>query len=134
MDRAAHHVGCKAGAFFIGEEGHCQGASGLDAGVIEGFNDLQPGQNAQAAVIDPAGTHGIDMRTDHDRRAVFEAGADAGYIADAVDREFQAKVAHPAGDQVASLAILGAQGQPAATAPFQRANCSQRFETAQQAS
>src|SRR5262245_39946620 len=57
------------------------------------------------------------MRTGHHRWSVFTAAAKTEDVADHVDRDGQAQVAHPRHDEVARLPVLVSQRQPrAATA------------------
>ena len=102
---AAEHVGLEARALLVGEEGDRQRPPGDDAGLVERLDDLEPGENAERAVVAPAGAHGVDVAAHHHRRAVLEAAAQADHIADRVDRDREAELAHPADDEVAALAV-----------------------------
>ncbi|CPK83082.1 Uncharacterised protein [Bordetella pertussis] len=113
----AHHHGQKARAFLVGPDRHFQRRVGLHAVVIEGAHDFQSGQHAVAAVELAAGGLGVDVAAGHDRRARrIASGAAREDIADLVHAHGQARVAHPAGDQVAALAVERGQRQAAIAA------------------
>ena len=61
MDEAPEHVRLEARAFFVREEGHGERARRREAGIAQGFDHLEPGEDAVIAVIAAAGPHRVDM-------------------------------------------------------------------------
>ncbi len=96
-DETAHHVRGETRALLVGEEGDGDGMLGLDAGVVEGLDRLQAGENAEVAVEAATGAHGVDVRAGHHRRAVAAAGPHADDVADAIDGHGQARLAASSG-------------------------------------
>ncbi len=83
VHQRAQHVGREAGALLVGEERNDQRPPRDDAGGIERRDHLESREDAQIAVVAPAGAHGVDMRTGHHRRERLRAGAQAEHVADA---------------------------------------------------
>jgi hypothetical protein len=99
-----HHVGGEPGALLVGEERHCERARRCPAALLDGLDDLEAREHAEVAVVLPAGSHGVDVRSGHDRGACPGVpGADD--VADRIHRDVEAQVPHPGDHQVATVAI-----------------------------
>ena len=129
---AAHHVGGKARALLVAEDADRQGVAGLDSGLVEGRDHLEPGEHAQVAVVAPAGCDRVDMRAGHDRRAVFQPRARARQVADPVDGDGKAQRLHPGDDQVAPGLVLVRERQAADPAALDGADPGERVEAPEQ--
>ena len=84
VDERAEHVRREAGALLVGEEGDRQRAGGLDAGLLQGLDDLEAGQHAVVPVVAATGADGVDVRADHHRRALADV-PQPDDVADGVD-------------------------------------------------
>ncbi len=106
VDEAAEHVRREAGALLVGEEGDGDRQAGLHAVLLEGLDDLEPGQHAQVAVEAAPGGDGVDVRAGH-HGCGGGVGALAGGddVADRVDRDVEPEIPHPADDEVAPVAV-----------------------------
>ena len=91
-------------------------------------SDLEPGENAERAVVASAGLDGVDVASHHYRSAVVETAPDAHDIADRVDRDREAEFAHPADDEVTALPIGFGEGETVDPAVRPRARFGQPFE------
>ncbi len=130
---AAQHVGREAGALLVGEEGHGQRMGGLDPRADHGLEHLEAGEHAEVAVVAAAGGHGVDVRAGHDGRLEAIARPGAEHVADAVDLDAQAEVAHPRDHEVAAGAVGRGEGEPAHAAAVDGADLAERGESGQQA-
>ena len=65
IDQAAHRIGRKARAFFVGESHQRQRPAGDDAGIVERLAGFEPGEHAIETVIAAAGSDRVDMRAEH---------------------------------------------------------------------
>ncbi|KAG1185150.1 hypothetical protein G6F35_014937 [Rhizopus arrhizus] len=76
-----------------------------------------PGQHAVAAVELAAGGLGVDVTAGHDgRQVVVAAGAAGKDVAHLVHAQRHARLTHPAGDQIAALAVQRGQRKAAVAA------------------
>ena len=95
-------------------------------------DDLEPGEDAERAVVVSAGRHGVDVAAHHHRRAVFLAAPHADDIADRVDRHRQPELAHPLDDEVAARLVGVAEREAAYPAVGPRAFLGQPLQARQQ--
>ncbi len=93
------------------------------------MNHLEASKNAEAAVVKAASAHRVDVRTLHHRRPRLAAWTHADHVADTVDRNGKAELAHPADDEIAPLLVLIAQREAAHTAPLERTDLPQRLQS-----
>src|SRR5262249_25447157 len=83
----------------------------------EGADELEPAEDAEDAVIAPAGRLGVEMAADqHRRQAVVRALAAREHGAHRVDAERQSGILAPTLAQEPALAIGIGQGLPVAAA------------------
>ena len=102
--------------------------------AFEHLDHLQAREDAEVAVVAPSRAHGVDVRAGHDRRQILPAGTCRDHVADLVDADFEAEVAHPGHDEIATLLVRVGERQPIAAAALDRPDLGQRFDPAQQAS
>ncbi len=131
--QAAHHVRSKACALFIGKGHHLQRTIQLHIGIIQAGHHFQSSQHAQIAVVASASSHGIDVRTRHDRRHIQTASACPDNVADLINLHTHAQITHPADHLIAARLVLIRQGQAADAAPVDCTNLRQLRNTLQQA-
>ena len=112
VDEAAEHVRGETGALLVGEEGDADRPASRDAERLQRLDDFEPGEHTEVAVEPAARGDCVDVRSGHHRRrAGIGAGASADDVADGVDGDGEAEIAHPAGDEVAALAIGLGEGK-----------------------
>jgi hypothetical protein len=134
VDQAAQHVGGETAALLVGEEGDGDRAPRADTRVIEGADHLQPGEDAQGAVVAAAGADRVDVAAGHHRRQRrVQPGAGGDHVADPVDADRQPQVPHPAHHQLAAAGVLVGQRQPAVAAVARVAHLGQGHQVGQQA-
>ena len=108
---AAHHVGREAHALLVGEEAHRDRPGRLDLGLVQARDDFEAGQDAEVAVVEATGAHGVDVRSGQNGRCVLATLADPDHVPDPVDLDGEPEAAHPLADEVAPGAIRIRQGQ-----------------------
>ena len=133
IDQAAHRIGWKARAFFIGESHQRQRAAGHDAGIVERLAGFEAREHAIETVIAAAGADRVDMGAEHDGRAVLAPATHTDDVADGVDGDGQAELAHPSHEQVAPGAVVVGKREPAIAAAGQRSDPIKCVEPAEQA-
>ena len=104
-----------------------------DAGVFQGLDDFEAGEDAVVAVADAAGADGVDVRANHDRWQVGCAGIDAGNVADFINADAHAERLHFADDVIAAEFVFGDRGKAAATAAGQGTEFAECEQVVQQA-
>ena len=112
------------------------GPARAHAGLVERLHRLEPGEHAVVAVVAAAGADGVDVGAGHHRREVVAAGAPArrpNDVADGVDADREAELAHPGGDEVTPCTVLVGEGEAAAAALAGRADRGQGVEARHQA-
>ena len=123
MHERAQHVRRIAHAFLVGEGRDRDGPGRAETRRPQRLDDGQAGQHAVAAVIDAGIDDGVDMRADQDgsgpgnavRRIAglpIIAMPKPEQVADLVDFNGQARLAHPAHDQIPPGAIGVGGGKP----------------------
>ena len=134
IDEAAHHVGREAGTLLVGEEPDRQRAGELEPGGLDRLDHLQPGEHAEVAVVAAPRRHRVDVRPGHDRRLSDRVGHLPDHVADRVDRDLEAQIAHPRDHEVAARPVLVGERQPGtALRVGDRADARQLVETVDQA-
>ena len=103
VHQAAEHVGGEAGALLVGEDGDAQRSveSTVRSPRCVSITS-RPASTPEVAVEDAAGGDGVDVAAHHHRRVVAVGRPGADDVADAVDVDPQAEVAHPRHDEVAA--------------------------------
>ena len=133
MGQAAHRVGREAHALFIGEGDQRERAARDHAGIGERLAGFEAGQHAVEAVVTAAGPDGVDVRAEHHRRRILAPATHAEDVADRVDGDGQAELAHPLHQQVAPGPVLVAEREPAIAAAGQGADPIEGVEPGEQA-
>jgi hypothetical protein len=118
----------EARALLVGEECDRDRTSRRQVRLVQRSHDLEPGQHAVVAVVATAGADRVDVTAGHDGRQSLAALAQAGDVADRVDRDGQAQRLHPAHDQVAARLVLVGERKPRAAAAVDRADRRQGIE------
>ena len=122
----AHHRRREAAALLVGPGDDLDRRVGLDLQVVEGADDLQPGEHPVGAVELAACRLGIEMAAGHHRRArVVLARAAGEDVADAVDAHRAAGGLAPADEQVAALPVEVGEREPTHAALLGRADLRQ---------
>ena len=133
VDERTEHIRLEPRAFFVGKGSDDQRTSGRDARRVECANDFQATQYAQVAVVAAPGAHGVDVRAGHDGGQVFAARTHPEDVADRVDVHLQPGLTHPAGDQVAAVAVFIGQREAATCAILGHPQHCQSLEAFEQA-
>ena len=102
-----------------------------DVRVVQCFDHLQAGQNAEVSVQLAAVEDRIDVRAGHDRRQILAARPDGEDIADGVDLRGQPGLSQPVEQSVAARLVLVGQGKAAHTAFGRSADRAQSLDTCQ---
>jgi hypothetical protein len=127
----AEHVGCEA-RLLVGEERDDERPA-AETRRVQRLDRFESAEHAEIAVVAPAGAHRVDVRACHDRRDVLGAASQSEHVADRVDRDLEAELAHPADDEVAARAVLVGEREPAAPAALDRADLGEPIEPPHQA-
>ena len=130
--QAAHHVGLKARAFFVGKERYLDGPARAHTGFNQRGHHFQPRHHAIVAVIQAAGAHGVDMAAGHHRRQVFGAGIGGDHIANGIGLHRHAQLPHLRHRPVAPGFVGITQGQAIGTTAFECTKLAQLFQALQQ--
>ena len=130
---AAEHVGREPAALLVGEERDRERPLELDARGDHRLDHLEAGEHAERAVEAAAGRDGVDVAPGQHRRVGALGRPRADDVADLVDVDAQAEVAHPADDEIATAAIVVGEREPRATAAVDRADLGERVEAGAQA-
>ena len=109
-----------------------------DAGAVERLDHLEAGQHPEVAVEAAAGSHGVDVRTDHHgREARIAPGPGGDDVADGVDPHVETEIDHPGDHEVTAAPVVVGEGEPgraaAAVDTLDRPDLGQRLEPIGQA-
>jgi hypothetical protein len=133
IDQAAHRIGWKARALFVGESHQRQRAAGDDAGIVERLAGFEAREHAIETVIAAAGADRVHVRAEHDGRGVLASATHTDDVADGVDGDGQAELTHPSHEQVAPGAVVVGKREPAIAAAGQSSDPIECVKPAEQA-
>ena len=77
----------------------------VSPGVVQRFDDLEPGEHTEISIVAATRPHGVDVRAAHDRWAVFRARAYRDGVTDGVDGNTHPELVHPPGDEIATFFV-----------------------------
>src|SRR2546422_770771 len=94
--------------------GPCSMCSSTNAcGAGQRLDHLETGQDPVVAVVATSGPDGVDVRAGHHRRPRLPTGAGGDDVADGVDGDVEAQVAHHRDHEVATEAVVVGERQSA---------------------
>src|SRR5690606_7917430 len=113
-DARGDHGRREARALFVGPDHDLDRGIRLMAVVVEGADDLQPGEHGIGAVALAAGRLAVEMAAGPDRRARFVLAGPAGEdVAHRVDGDGAARLPARADEESARLPVQVGEGEPA---------------------
>ena len=113
-DGGSQHRRVEAGALLVRPVHHLDGTAGLDAVIVEGAKDLEPGQHSEDSVEPAAGVLRVEVAPHQHRRGVVLApGAAREDVAHPVDGHLRAHVPAPGNEEVPHLLVRRIERQPA---------------------
>ena len=126
-DGRCQHRRVEAGALLVRPVHHLDGPARLDAVIVEGAKDLEPGQHSEDSVEPAAGVLRVEVAPhQHRRRVVLPPRTAREDVAHPVDRHVGARVPAPGDEEIPHLLVGGVERQPAQALVPARADTGRR--------
>ena len=113
-DGRSEHRRIEAGALLVRPVHHLDGPASLDAVIVEGAKDLEPGEHPEDSVEPAAGVLRVEVTAhEHRRRGVLASLAAREDVAHLVDTHLRARVPAPGDEEVPHLLVRRIEREPA---------------------
>jgi hypothetical protein len=131
-DPRGDHRGLEARALLVGEHDHPDRVTGPSPLVVQGAQGLERAEHPELAIVLPAARHRIRVRAHEHRRPRFRPRPQAEDVAHLVHRDREARLLHPAHQEVAPAPVVVGQGHSVEAAPRGLADLAERLHALRQ--